>query len=316
MNILITGGAGYIGSMLVRKLYESDLDFNKITVFDNLMYKQVSLASYCHRNDFEIIKGDVRKEEEFLPLLKEADVIVPLAAYVGFPACDRYHNEATQVNLGQIEFILNNTSKDQKIVYPNTDSAYGKTPGADLCTEETPLCPTSHYGRLKTDGEKAILDAGHGVVLRLATVFGVSPRMRLDLLINDFTYKAVNDGYIVLFESSFQRNFIHVQDVANAFVFAIDNYKSMEGDVFNTGLTSGNMSKMELCEKIKGYIPKFIIHQEEFATDPDERNYIVSNAKLEGLGWECEFTVDDGIRELIKAYKMITHDNNRKYTNL
>ena len=315
MNILITGGAGYIGSMLVRKLYESNLEFDKVTVFDNLMYKQVSLAQYCHRDDFDFIKGDVRREEEFLPLLKEADVIIPLAAYVGFPACDRNYDEATQVNHGQIEFILKNTTKEQKIVYPNTDSAYGKTTGSDLCTEDTPLVPTSHYGRLKTDGEKAILDAGHGVVLRLATVFGVSPRMRLDLLINDFTYKAVNDGYIVLFESSFQRNFIHVQDVANAFVFAIENYNKMEGDVFNTGLTSGNMSKMELCHKIKEYVPNFIINQEEFASDPDERNYIVSNAKLENLGWKCDFSVDDGIKELIKAYRMITHSN-RKYTNL
>jgi len=315
MNILITGGAGYIGSMLVRKLYESDIKFDKITVFDNLIYKQVSLAEYCYRDDFEFINGDVRRKEEFLPLLKEADVIVPLAAYVGFPACDKHYEESTQVNFGQIEFILNNTSKDQKIVYPNTDSAYGKTPGDDLCTEETPLNPTSHYGRLKTDGERLILDAGHGVVLRLATVFGVSPRMRLDLLINDFTYKAVNDGYIVLFESNFQRNFIHVQDVANAFVFAIQNYDKMEGEVYNAGLSSGNMSKMELAQKIKEHVPKFIIHQEEFASDPDERNYIVSNAKLEGLGWKCDLTVDHGIKELIKAYRMITHSN-RKYTNL
>ena len=315
MNILITGGAGYIGSMLVRKLYESDLEFDKITVFDNLMYKQVTLASYCYRDDFEIIKGEVRKKDEFLPHLEEADVIVPLAAYVGFPACDRHYDEATQVNLGQIQFILDNTSKDQKIIYPNTDSAYGKTPGSDLCTELTPLNPTSHYGRLKTEGEKIILDAGHGVVLRLATVFGVSPRMRLDLLINDFTYKAVNDGYIVLFESNFQRNFIHVQDVADTFVFAIKFYEVLKGDVFNVGLSSGNMRKMELCEKIKEYIPNFIIHQEEFSSDPDERNYIVSNAKLESYCWDCKFTVDDGIRELIKAYRMITNSN-RKYTNL
>lgn len=315
MKILITGGAGYIGSMLVKKLYASDLDIDKITVYDNLMYRQTSLTEFCCQEDFELVKGDVRHESEFLPHVQEADVIIPLAAYVGFPACDRHKNEATQVNFDQIRFIVENTSKDQKIIYPNTDSAYGKTLGSEMCTEETPLEPTSHYGRLKTEGEKILMDTGRAVVLRLATVFGVSPRMRLDLLINDFTYKAVVDGYIVLFESSFQRNFIHVQDVSNAFVFAVKNYDKMQGDVFNAGLNSGNLSKLELCNKIKEYVPNFVIVCEDFSSDPDKRNYVVSNAKLENLGWGCDFTVDDGVRELVKAYHMIIHSN-RNYTNL
>jgi nucleoside-diphosphate-sugar epimerase len=316
MNILITGGAGYVGSMLIQKIFESDIEFDKLTVLDNLMYRQTSLTQFCYHDKFEFIQGDVRHREEFLPLVQKADVIIPLAAYVGFPACDRDVEAATKVNFEQIKFIIENTSRDQKIIYPNTDSAYGQTDGGEYCTEETPLVPTSHYGRTKTQSEYALRDANRGIVLRLATVFGIAPRIRLDLLINDFTFKAVTDGYIVLFERHFKRNFVHVQDVATAFIFMLKNYEKYNGEVFNVGNTEANMTKLELCETIQKHVPKFSINVEEFNTDPDKRNYVVDNSKLENEGWSCEFSVDDGIRELIKAYRMIIHNKRKSYTNL
>jgi nucleoside-diphosphate-sugar epimerase len=313
MKILITGGAGYIGSMLVRKLYESDVQFEKITVYDNLMYRQVSLGEFCYRKNFEFVKGDVRHQSELYPHLQSADVIIPLAAIVGLPACKQDEEAATRINFEQIKFIVDNTSVAQKIIYPNTDSAYGLTDS--FCTEETPLMPTSHYGIVKTKSETYLRQANRGITLRLATVFGVSSRMRLDLLVNDFTYKALTDGYIVLFEKNFKRNFVHVQDVASAFVFAVKNYESMQNDVFNVGLTSANMTKLEVCQKIKEQIPKFVIQIDEFSNDPDQRNYVVSNAKLESRGWNCNLSIENGIEELMKAYRLIIHSN-RKYTNL
>lgn len=316
MKILITGAAGYVGSMLIQKLYESDLEIEQIVAFDNLMYRQVSLTQFCHHANFKFVKGDVRHQDEFLPLVQEADAIIPLAAYVGFPACDRDTEAATKVNFEQIQFIIKNTSRNQKIILPNTDSAYGATDGNEFCTEDTPLAPTSHYGLTKTQAEYALRDSGRGIVLRLATVFGVSPRMRLDLLINDFTFKAVTDGYVLLFERHFKRNFVHVQDVASAFIFMLKNYDKYNSQIFNVGNTAANMSKLELCETIKRHIPKFLIKFEEFNEDPDKRNYIVSNAKLEKEGWKCDFSVDEGIDELIKSYHMITHRGRRNYTNL
>lgn len=315
MKILITGGAGYIGSMLVKLLFQSKLPIEKLTVYDNLMYRQTSLMEFCHKREFELVRGDVRDQDLLLPAVKEADIIIPLAAIVGAPACARDKALATQVNYEQIRFLVENTSRNQGIIYPNTDSAYGCTEGSDYCTEETPLEPTSHYGVVKVQGEKVLRDSGRGVVLRLATVFGVSARMRLDLLINDFTYKAVTDRYIVLFEGNFKRNFVHVQDVASAFVFAAEHYDQMNSDVFNAGNTSANMTKMELCQMIKKHLPYFSIQVDEFGSDPDKRNYQVLNAKLESLGWQCRMSVDDGINELIKAYQMVIHSN-RNYTNL
>lgn len=313
MHILITGGSGYIGSVLVRKLYESTLPISKITVYDNLMYKQVSVSQFCYRNDFEFVKGDVNDYAQFERYVKSADVIIPLAAFVGFPSCDANKEGATKTNFDQIKRIVSMLKSNQKLIYPNTDSAYGITEG--ICTEETPLNPTSHYGIVKTQAEHVVLNGAYGVVLRLATVFGVSPRMRLDLLVNDFTYKAMTDGYIILFEKTFKRNVVHVQDVAKAFVFTIENYDKMNNQVFNVGMSDTNITKLELCERIKKYIPKFIWSVAEFSNDPDKRNYAVSSAKLEGLGWKCDFSLDNGIQELIKAYSIIIHSN-RNYTNL
>lgn len=315
MKILITGGAGYIGSTLIGQLLACD-NVTKIVAYDNLMYRQVSLMEYCQDDRFEFVKGDVRDTQELLPHVQAADVILPLAGYVGFPACDKDTVAATKVNFEQIKFIIENTSKSQAILYPNTDSAYGQTDGSEFCTEETPLAPTSHYGITKTQAEYALRDSGRGIVLRLATVFGISPRMRLDLLINDFTFKAVTDGYIILFEKNFKRNFVHVRDVASAFVFMTQNYDKYNGEVFNCGNTSANMTKLEVCDQIKQQVPNFVVKVEEFSHDPDKRNYVVNNSKLEKEGWMCRYSVDDGIRELIKCYHMIVHRNKRNYTNV
>ena len=340
MNILITGGAGFIGSILVSKLFQAksryysvdrfaeltDEDFNpeynpshlltfdKITVYDNLMYKQVCLTDFCYRKEFEFVQGDVRDWKKLKTYVEEADVIIPLAAIVGFPACEKDKDLAWAINhdhVARIATFIKDTKK--MIIYPNTNSGYG-VGDKDFCTEESPLNPISVYGKSKVDAEKAVLSV-NGIALRLATVFGVSPRMRLDLLVNDFTYKAINDGYIVLFEKDFRRNYIHIQDVALTFIKMINEYNIHKGNAFNVGLSSANLSKWDLCQKIKEYIPKFSIQSDEINKDPDKRDYIVSNEKLEKTGWQPYYSLDDGIQELIKAYTII-QNNNRKYTNL
>jgi nucleoside-diphosphate-sugar epimerase len=337
MRILVTGGAGYLGSVLISKIlaaktqfndtlgpkeshseyggHSHQLDFDEIVVYDNLMYKQVSLMDCTYRRDFKFVHGDVRDHGKFLPYVKQADIIIPLAAIVGFPACERDKPLATEVNYGQMRFILDNTSKDQKIIFPNTNSGYGIGQNGIYCTEKTPLNPISHYGTTKCDAEKALLDSGRAITLRLATVFGVSNRMRLDLLVNDFTYKAVNEGYIVLFEKDFKRNFIHIRDVALTFIYMINEYEKHVGQAFNVGLSDVNITKLELAEQIKKYIPSFVIKVDEYNSDPDKRNYLVSNAKLEATGWTPYYTLDDGIEELIKSYGIIKNSN-KKFTNL
>lgn len=334
MNILITGGAGYIGSVLVSKLlsaktqfqtthggfnvntaYLHEVNLDKVTVYDNLLYRQVCLTDFAYRTDFEFVHGDVRDQAKLLKYVEQADVIIPLAAIVGFPACLKEPRLATEVNYGHVKFILDNTTSSQRIIYPNTNSGYGLGQGVEFCTEESPIQPISHYGRTKCDAENALLDSGRAITLRLATVFGVSPRMRLDLLVNDFTYKAVNDGYIVLFEKDFRRNFIHIRDIALTFLYMINRYQDFVGQPFNVGLSSANLTKLELARIIKQYVPQFSIQFDDFATDPDKRNYIVSNAKLEATGWKPYYSLEDGIRELVKAYSIIQH-NNRNYTNL
>ena len=311
MKVLITGGAGYLGSVLVGLLLDKKY---KVTVVDNLIYKQQSLTSYCYNKDFTFIKGDVRYLTSLVNL-KDFDIIIPLAAIVGMPACDSNPELASQINLEQIVTIVNNTSKNQQLIIPNTNSQYGSS--ESIITEDSPFKPLSHYAKTKCLAEEAVLDSNRsGVVLRLATVFGLSPRMRLDLLVNDFVYRAVTDKLLVLFQSSFKRNYIHVRDIANTFLFVIENYDKCVGEPFNVGLSMANLSKLELAQCIKQYIPELVIIEEEFTEDFDKRNYIVSNEKLESLGWSPKFTLDDGIKELIKGYQLITTFRDKEFTNL
>jgi nucleoside-diphosphate-sugar epimerase len=310
-KVLITGGAGYLGSTLAEYLL---INGYEVTVLDNLMYKQLSVLHLFKRDKFKFIKGDVRDKEQLQELVKQHDVIIPLAAIVGMPACRDNPQLAIDVNYIHIKNIVDVLRDDQKLIIPNTNSQYGSSP--DIITEESPFNPLSLYAKTKCDAEDYVLKNGNGVVLRLATVFGVSPRMRQDLLVNDFTYKAVTDGYLVLFEAHFKRNYIHVQDIARTFQFMIENYEQTRGQVYNVGLSSANLSKLELAETIKKYVPKLVINQDEFNKDFDQRNYIVSNEKLESLGWSPKYDIDYGVKQLIEAYQLITTVNNMNFTNL
>jgi nucleoside-diphosphate-sugar epimerase len=330
MKILITGGSGYIGSVLVNKIFkaasnaDNGLEINnsfhslknveQVTVYDNLMYKQTTLLEQCYRNNFRFVHGDVRDTSKLKNEVESHDVIIPLAALVGAPVCARDVNATYEINQTHIENIISFSKKGQKIIYPNTNSGYGIGEKNAFCTEKSPLTPLSDYGISKCNAENAVLNYG-GVTLRLATVFGLSPRMRLDLLVNDFTYKAVNDRYIVLFEKDFNRNYIHVQDVALTFIYMINNYERFNGESFNVGLSDANLSKFELCKTIKKFIPEFVIKYDDFAQDPDKRDYIVSNEKLESTGWKAHYSLESGIVELIKGYEIIKN-NNKLFTNL
>ena len=311
-NILITGGAGYLGSVFVKNIMSQEWD--KVTVVDILKFGQTPLTEYCCKDNFNFILGDVTNQELMLPLIQEADVIVPFAAIVGFPACDADREGATKINYEHVKFICDNKREDTKVIYPNSNSGYGVGEKDVFCTEETPLNPISHYGVTKCLAEKEVIRAG-GVVFRLATVFGVSPRMRIDLLVNDFTYKAYNDGYIVLFEHEFKRNYIHVQDVTNAFLHGIENYELMGGELYNVGLSDANLNKKQLCEVIKTLVPNFSINFDDINTDPDKRDYIVSNEKLEATGWSPKVSLVDGIKELLKAYPILEKQL-KTYTNV
>jgi len=311
IKVLITGGAGYLGSTLAEHLLTQGYS---VTVFDNLLYKQLSLLHLFKRPGFKFVLGDVRNTGQLQALVKEHDIIIPLAAIVGMPACKANPELARDVNYKQIRYIIEVLSSDQKLIIPNTNSQYGSSD--EIITESSPFKPLSLYAETKCDAEDAVLNHSNGVALRLATVFGVSPRMRQDLLVNDFVYKAVTDGYLVLFEAHFKRNYIHVQDIAQTFEFVIENYDRCRGQAFNVGLSTANLSKLELAERIKQYVPKLAIKQDEFAKDFDQRNYIVSNAKLEALGWNPTFSLDYGIEQLITAYQMTIVYNNRNFTNL
>jgi nucleoside-diphosphate-sugar epimerase len=314
-KILITGGAGYIGNALVDGLL---LDGHQITVLDNFIHKQTALLEHCRNSNFKIVYGDVRNKKLFKELIEKNDIIIHLAAYVGMTACKKFPSETVQVNYESSKFLAENIRKDQLIIFPTTNSGYGlgvhKNGKAVFCTEETPLQPISLYGETKSDAEKVLLATNRAISLRLATVFGFSKRMRMDLLVNDFVWRAFNDRFIVLFESHFLRNFVHVQDVVKTIKFCIKNQKKMIGEVYNVGNTKINMSKMELCQAIKKHIPDFCIMESEINKDPDQRNYIVSNKKLENLGWSCDYSLDDGIQELIKGYPIIKNTHT-KFTN-
>lgn len=301
-RVLITGGAGYIGSVLVPLLLERGFS---VTVIDNLYYRQSSLLSCFTNPQFRFVQGDACNEALMQQEIKKVDIIIPLAAIVGAPACDRAPLLATQLNYGSIVSLLKYTSPSQLILYPNTNSGYGIGQKTDFCTETSPLNPISLYGKLKVQAEEILLATGQAVAFRLATVFGISPRMRLDLLVNDFTFRACQDRCLVLFEEHFRRNYIHVRDVAYAFLFGIENYVKMKGQAYNVGLSSANLSKRQLAEKIKTYVPELYIHSASIGEDPDKRDYIVSNEKLESLGWKPQVTLDEGIREIIAAYPFL-----------
>ena len=310
-NILITGGAGYLGSNLTRHLLEAGYT---VTVLDNLMYDQVTLLHLFGNPKFQFELGDVRDKKLLQELVGLHDVIIPLAAIVGMPACKANPDLTIAVNYQQVADIVEVLRDDQKLILPNTNSQYGSSDS--IITEESPFNPLSLYAKTKCDAENIMLEKGNGVSLRLATVFGVSPRMRTDLLVNDFVYKSVVDGYLVLFEAHFKRNYIHVQDIARTFQFIIENYDECKGHAFNVGLSTANLSKLELAEKIKSHIPSLVIKQDDFKEDFDKRNYIVSNEKLEALGWKPIYDLDYGIKQLMSAYKIVINKNNQNFTNL
>jgi len=309
-NILVTGGAGYLGSTLVPDLLNAG---HKVTVVDNFMFKQATLNHCCYHPNFKVLKGDIRQKDTMAPLMKSADVVIPLAALVGAPLCTLDPIGASTINHDAIELMISMLSKDQIVLMPTTNSAYGTGDKDNYCNEDSPLRPISQYAIEKVEVEKKLMQHPNAISFRLATVFGMSPRMRIDLLVNDFTYRAVNDGFVVLFESHFKRNYVHVRDVSRVFQHALGNHEKMKGEIYNVGLSDANVSKKELCDHIKNQLPNFIYIDEQIGKDPDQRNYIVSNAKIEKTGFNTQFSLERGIAELIKGYTMI---KNSKYGNV
>ncbi len=310
MNILVTGGAGYIGSVMVPMLLAEG---HRVTVVDNFMYNQSSLLDCCHYEALTIIRGDVRDKELIRKQAAKSDVLIPLACLVGAPLCDQKPVEARTINFDAIKMLLDLSSRNQRIVFPTTNSGYGVGQEGIYCTEDTPLNPISLYGVLKADIEKALLDSGHAITLRLATAFGISPRMRLDLLVNDFTYRAVTDRFVILFEAHFKRNYIHVRDISRAFLHSIEHFDRMKNEPYNVGLSDANLSKMELCLEIKKQFPPFTIMESPIGKDPDQRNYIVSNEKIERTGFSPLVSLPAGIAELLKGYQVIRRN---QYANV
>ena len=309
-NILVTGGAGYLGSTMVPDLLQLG---HRVTVLDSFMYKQASLNHVCHHPNFSVVKGDIRIEGVMAPLIRKADIVIPLAALVGAPMCSQDPVGATTVNHDAIALMLKLLSKQQMVLMPTTNSAYGTGDTNNFCTEESPLNPISLYAKEKVGIEKELLQRDNAISFRLATVFGMSPRMRIDLLVNDFTYRAVHDRFVVLFESSFKRNYVHVRDVSRVFQHAIANFDKMKGQIYNVGLSDANVSKKELCERIQKQVPDFVFLDAPVGKDPDQRNYIVSNAKIEATGFKPMYSLDMGISDLMKGYTMI---KNTRYGNV
>jgi nucleoside-diphosphate-sugar epimerase len=309
-HVLITGGAGYIGSILTEHLLRRG---DKVTAVDTLVYGDHCLFQFCENANYEFVHGDARDERVMKGLVSKADVIVPLAAVVGAPACARDPELATSTNYGSVVLANRLRSTDQLVIYPNTNSGYGTKSGESFCTEDSPLDPISIYGRSKVDAELALLDSENTITFRLATVFGTSPRMRIDLLVNHFTYAAVTDGYLVVFEKEFKRNYVHIRDVADCFLYAMDNSERMRGRPYNLGLDDANLSKEELVRTIQKHVPGFFVHFAPIGEDPDKRNYIVSNQRLREAGFEARRGLDSGIKELIKAYKTL---GRKRYANV
>jgi len=310
LNLLITGGAGYLGSILVPHFLASG---HRVTVLDVLRYGQTPLLDCCANPNFTFVHGDCRDERVLTPLVRQADAILPFAAIVGAPACARDETAAITVNRDAITLLERLRTPGQMVLMPITNSGYGIGQPGLACTEDSPLRPLSLYGRTKVEAEEALLQSGNAITFRLATVFGASPRMRLDLLVNDFVYRAVTDRFVVLFESHFKRNYIHVRDVASVFAWGLEHYASMKGRPYNVGLSDANLSKRELCEAIRRHVPDFVFFDSAVGQDPDKRDYIVSNERIEATGWRPCYTIDAGIRELIKAYALVRQ---RTHTNL
>lgn len=310
MKILVTGGAGYLGSILVPLLLKEG---HEVTVLDNFMYRQTSLLDCCHDTRLAIIRGDVRDQSLLSEQVPKADAILPLACLTGAPICARDPYTATAVNYDAVKTIAGIKSRHQMLIFPSTNSGYGIGQQDIHCDEDSPLRPVSLYGRLKVELESFLLDRGDCVTFRFATLFGTSSRMRLDLLVNDFTYRAVVDRFIVLFEPHFKRNYLHVRDAARAFTHALAHYDAMTGRPYNVGLSEANLSKWELCELIQNHVADFCFMAAEFGKDPDRRNYIVSNKRIEATGFRPSYGLHEGIAELIKAYRIIQKHN---YSNV
>lgn len=310
MKILVTGGAGYIGSVLVPQLLRNN---HEVIVVDNFMYQQTSLLDCCFHPRLTIVRGDVRDRRLLEPLVKKVDVILPLACLTGAPLCAKEPAAAKEINHNAVKTIAELKSPNQQLIFPCTNSGYGIGQKGIECDENTPMHPISLYGRLKVEIERYLLDRGDCITFRFATIFGASPRMRLDLLVNDFTYRAVTDRCVVLFEPHFKRNYLHVQDAASVYLHTIAFYDSMKGRPYNVGLDDANLSKWELCEVIKKHVPEFQFLVSEIGEDPDKRNYIVSNARIAAAGFRTIVSIDDGIRELLKAYQVIRRN---QYSNI
>lgn len=310
MKIVITGGAGYLGSVLTPELLRLG---HEVTVVDTFIFRQTSLADCCGFETFHVVNGDCRQEALLRKVTADADLVIPLAALVGAPLCSRDEPGAVSTNQGAIELLCKILRPDQKIIYPTTNSGYGIGEKGKFCTEETPLKPISLYGVTKVRAEEAVLRRGNCITFRLATVFGMSPRMRLDLLVNDFVYRAVYDRALLVFQGHFQRNYIHVRDVARVFVHGINHFDKMQGRAYNVGLEDANLTKLELCAKIKEHIPSFVYVEAPIGEDPDKRDYIVSNQRILATGFKPEWNLDRGIRELIKGYTIL---RNSIYANI
>ncbi len=304
MKIFVTGGAGYLGSILVPTLLEQG---HQVTVLDNLMYRQSSLLGCCAHSNLEFVRGDGRDERIVHELVQDKDCIIPLAALVGAPLCAQDPIGAWSVNFEAVQRLGKLVSASQRIIFPVTNSGYGVGESGKYCTEDTPLRPISLYGETKVKAESVLLERENTITLRLATVFGTSPRMRIDLLVNDFVHRAVHDKAVVIFEGHFKRNYIHVRDVSKAFVHAIERFEDMKGKPYNVGLDDANLSKVELCEEIQKVIPTFVFFEAPIGEDPDKRDYLVSNARILQTGFKPGWTIEMGIRELMKCYRMLGH---------